>query len=169
MLQVNISLSKEYYSKKIKIYIDFYKNFRTSLEFCKLLLSLEPDEDPLAVILSIDFYALKAKEYEWFIKFYNLWGDVRNLNQLPNIAFSLALAHFRLGNKTEADTLLQNALIMFPGVLMILLEKCSIQTDTKVLQILQKIFLDIFPKDQSFQNIISSTRSIDYLCLTFTF
>ncbi|XP_071635569.1 ribosome quality control complex subunit TCF25 isoform X2 [Temnothorax longispinosus] len=107
--------------------------YRTSLEFCKLLLSLDPEGDPLAVVLSIDFYALKAKEYEWFIKFCNLWEDSRNLTQLPNIAYSLALAHFRLGNKTDADTLLQNALIMFPRVLMLLLEKCSIQTDSKVM------------------------------------
>ncbi|XP_018368623.1 PREDICTED: transcription factor 25 [Trachymyrmex cornetzi] len=106
--------------------------YRTSLELCKLLLSLDPEGDPLAVVLCIDFYALKAKEYEWFIKFCNLWEDFRNLTQLPNIVYSLALAHFRLGNKTDADTLLQNALIMFPDVLMLLLEKCSIQTDSKV-------------------------------------
>lgn len=117
----------------MRIYINFYKLFRTSLEFCKLLLSLDPEGDPLAMILSIDFYALKSREYEWFIKFCNLWEDSRNLIQLPNVAYSLALAHFRLENKTDADTLLQNALIMFPGVLKILLEKCSIQTDTKVL------------------------------------
>lgn len=107
--------------------------YRTSLEFCKLLLSLDPEGDPIAVVLAIDFYALKAKEYEWFIQFCNLWEDSRNLTQLPNVAYSLALAHFRMGNKTDANTLLQNALIMFPGVLMLLLEKCSIQTDTKVM------------------------------------
>ncbi|XP_018402780.1 PREDICTED: transcription factor 25 [Cyphomyrmex costatus] len=107
--------------------------YRTSLEFCKFLLSLDPEGDPLAVVLFIDFYALKAKEYKWFLKFCDLWEDSRNLTQLPNIAYSLALAHFRLGNKTDACTLLQNALIMFPGVLMILLEKCSIQADSKVM------------------------------------
>ncbi|CAK9798291.1 Transcription factor 25 [Anthophora quadrimaculata] len=103
--------------------------YRTSLEFCKLLLSLDPEGDPLAVILSLDFYALRAKEYEWFIEFCNHWDSVRNLTQLPNVAFSLALAHFHLGNRTIASELLQNALIMFPGVLMPLLGKCSIQTD----------------------------------------
>lgn len=106
---------------------------RTSLEFCKLLLSLDPEGDPLAVILLIDFYALRAKEYEWFLEFCNLWEDSRNLTQLPNIAYSLALAHFRLGKKAEADELLQKALLMFPGVLMPLLNKCNIQTDAKVL------------------------------------
>ncbi|CAK9802529.1 Transcription factor 25 [Anthophora plagiata] len=103
--------------------------YRTSLEFCKLLLTLDPEGDPLAVILSLDFYALRAKEYEWFIEFCNHWDSVRNLTQLPNVAFSLALAHFHLGNRTVASELLQNALIMFPSVLMPLLEKCSIQTD----------------------------------------
>ncbi|XP_076764371.1 nuclear localized protein 1 [Xylocopa sonorina] len=106
--------------------------YRTSLEFCKLLLSLDPEGDPLAVILSLDFYALKAKEYEWFIEFCNLWGNARNLTLLPNIAFSLALAHFHVNNKTAADEHLQNALIMFPGVLFPLLEKCSIQSDETV-------------------------------------
>jgi len=106
------------------------------LEFCKLLLSLD-HSDPLAVILSIDFYALRAREYEWFVEFCNLWESSRNLTQLPNIAYSLALTHFHLGNKADADNLLQNALIMFPGVLMLLLEKCNIQTDAKVLQILK--------------------------------
>lgn len=108
---------------------------RTSLEFCKLLLSLDPEGDPLAVVLFIDFYALRAKEYEWFVEFCNLWENSRNLTQLPNIAYSLALTHFRLGNRADADELLQKALIMFPGVLMLLLEKCSIQTDTKVLNL----------------------------------
>ncbi|PBC26233.1 ribosome quality control complex subunit TCF25 [Apis cerana] len=106
--------------------------YRTSLEFCKLLLSLDPEGDPLAVILFLDFYALRAKEYEWFIEFCNLWDNTRNLTQLPNIAFNLALAHFHLGNTSSANEFLQNALIMFPGVLIPLLEKCSIQSDKMV-------------------------------------
>lgn len=107
--------------------------YRTSLELCKLLLSLDPENDPLAMVLSIDYYALRAKEYEWFVEFINLWDSTRNLTQLPNIAYSLALAHFHLGNQTIADELLQVALIMFPGVLLPLLNKCSIQTDDKVI------------------------------------
>lgn len=121
-----------------------YLHFRTSLEFCKLLLSLDPEGDPLAVILCLDFYALKAKEYKWFIEFCNFWDSTRNLTQLPNIAFSLALAHFHLGNVILANELLQNALIMFPGVLMSLLEKCGIQSDEMVLSILLQCSRKIF-------------------------
>ncbi|XP_011315116.1 transcription factor 25 [Fopius arisanus] len=111
--------------------------YRTSLELSKALLSLDPVGDPMAVVLSIDFYALRAKEYEWFIDFCNLWNVERNLTQLPNIAYSLALAHFRIDDKEscreKADKLLQDALFMFPGVLLELLDKCGVSTDTRVL------------------------------------
>lgn len=129
--------------------------YRTSLEFCKLLLSLDPDGDPLAVILSLDFYALRAKKYEWFIQFCNFWDNARNLTQLPNIAYSLALAHFYLGNQTVANELLQNALIMFPGVLISLLDKCSIQTDEKVRDhhFFNKVAISTTPALEKLQNL----------------
>lgn len=102
------------------------------MEFCKFLLTLDPEGDPLAIVLAIDFYALRSREYEWFIDFCDLWEESRNLTQLPNIAYSLALAHFHLGNREVADELLENALFMFPGVLIPLLDKCGVQTDLKV-------------------------------------
>lgn len=107
--------------------------YRTSLELCKVLLSLNPEGDPLAIVLAIDFFALRAKEYEWFIDFCQVWEVSRNLTQLPNIAYSLALAHFHLGNEETANELLDHALFMFPGVLTDLLDKCNVQTDTRLL------------------------------------
>ncbi|EFA01445.2 ribosome quality control complex subunit TCF25 [Tribolium castaneum] len=108
---------------------------RTALEFCKLLLSLDPDGDPLAIKLAIDFYALRAREYNWLIDFADEWETAKNLSQLPNFAFSTAVAHFHTSNgeTAKADSLLQNALLMFPGVLMPLLEKCSVQIDNRVM------------------------------------
>lgn len=106
--------------------------YRTALEFCKLLLSLSPMDDPLAIVLCIDFYALRSSEYTWFIHFVNAFDPVRNLTQLPNIKFSLAVAKWQKGDVEAAHTLLQESLIMFPGVLIPLLEKCSIQTDARV-------------------------------------
>lgn len=107
---------------------------RTSLEFCKLLLSLDPDGDPLAVKLAIDFYALRAREYTWLIDFAEEWESAKNLSQLPNFAFSTAVAHFYTsnGDTAKADTVLQDALLMFPAVLLPLLEKCSVQVDARV-------------------------------------
>ncbi|WAR13303.1 TCF25-like protein [Mya arenaria] len=106
---------------------------RTALEFCKLLLSLDPDNDPLCALLMIDFYAVRATDYEFLIRLYNEWEAHRNLSQLPNFAFSLALAYFLQaegGDTTKADKQLQDSLLMFPGVLNPLLDKCGVQADS---------------------------------------
>lgn len=110
--------------------------YRTALEFCKLLLSLDPDGDPMGVLLCIDFYALRSREYEWLAQACEEWETHKNLSQLPNFAYSLAMAHFHLTSeedKASANLLLQKALIMFPSVLLGLLEKCSVQPDSRVL------------------------------------
>lgn len=107
--------------------------YRTSLELSKVLLSLDPINDPTAIILGIDLYALRSREYNWFLQFSELWESEKNLTQLPNFAYSLGLANFNLGNIDKADELLQNALFMFPGVLINLLDKCGVSTDTRLL------------------------------------
>jgi len=61
---------------------------RTAFEISKLLLSLQPDTDPLAMILVIDYYALRSKQFEWLVEFYEKYNAARNLNQLPNMAYS---------------------------------------------------------------------------------
>lgn len=95
---------------------------------------MDPDGDPLAIKLAVDFYALRAKEYTWLIELTDEWDSTKNLMQLPNFAFSLPVAHFHVshGDTARADSLLQDALLMFPGVLMPLLEKCSVQIDKRV-------------------------------------
>lgn len=108
--------------------------YRTALELCKLLLSLEPDGDPLAVKLMIDFYAIRAKEYGWLLEFLTEWESAKNMSQLPNCSFSLAVAHYHTSTDGYhvADRMLQEALLMFPGVLLPLLEKCAVQIDKRV-------------------------------------
>jgi len=117
---------------------------RTALEFCKLALSLDPDNDPLGILLMLDFYAIRAQQHAWFVEFVKNWDPKKNLPQLPNIAYSLALATFYSGNSAgknnstentnlEADEKLQRALIDFPGVLWPLLDKCSVDIDKRVM------------------------------------
>ncbi|KAK7863009.1 hypothetical protein R5R35_010760 [Gryllus longicercus] len=112
--------------------------YQTALELCKLLLSFDFELDPLAIILCIDFYALRSRNYEWLIDVSKKWEKKKNLSQLPNFAFSTALAHFCLAEAnnaddfTQADKLLQDALILFPGVLNVLLEKCSVHLGANV-------------------------------------
>lgn len=67
---------------------------RTALEVAKLLLSFDPENDPLAMILCVDYYALRAQQYEWLIQLYDEWEETNNLSQLPNMAYSYAMALF---------------------------------------------------------------------------
>jgi len=111
--------------------------YRTALELTKILLNLDPDEDPLAAILMVDFYALRSREFKWILDLHAVWNVDRNLTQLPNISYSLALATFHLSQtnrdlSSRADELLQEALVNFPDVLLPLLDKCSIEADTRV-------------------------------------
>ncbi|KAF4789229.1 Transcription factor 25 [Turdus rufiventris] len=122
---------------------------RTALEFCKLILSLDPENDPLCVLLLIDFLSLRAREYTFLTRLFQEWEvsgqqSHRNLSQLPNFAFSVPLAYFFLSQQEErpelersqarerAAWLIQLALIMFPSVLMPLLDHCSVQPDARV-------------------------------------
>lgn len=66
---------------------------RTALEIVKLIFTLDPS-DPLALLLIIDFYAIRSKQYDFLIQLYNEWETTHNLSQLPNMAYSNALALF---------------------------------------------------------------------------
>lgn len=107
---------------------------RTALEVAKLILSFDPVTDPLAMILVIDYYALRAKQYDWLVQLYDEWESTNNLSQLPNMAYSYALALFYLnksGNLELADKAIQYAVLMFPGVVKPLLDALSVQMDAR--------------------------------------
>lgn len=95
-------------------------------------MSLDPETDPLASILAIDFYALRSGEYRWFLHFCKIWRDSISLIELPNIAYGIALALFRLGQRQAAGELLEKALYHFPGVLIPLLNKCEVSPAKRV-------------------------------------
>ncbi len=78
----------------------------------------------------------------------------KNVSQLPNWAFSVAVAHFYLGcdeeeekkkevredHSAKSDELLQAALLSFPSVLLSLLDKCSVDASDEVSK--HKFFLE---------------------------
>lgn len=110
--------------------------WRTAFEVSKLLLSLNPDADPMGALLLIDYYALRASEHAYLQRLFAEWGVARRLDWLPNFAYSAALAEFscaldttdgRLGAATDtaaADRLLRQALVRFPRVLPLLADRC---------------------------------------------
>jgi tetratricopeptide (TPR) repeat protein len=114
------------------IYIGERGCTRTALEFCKVLLSLDPIDDPLAILLLLDYYAIRSEEYNYLIRFYTEENQRLNLDGLPNFAYSLSLAYFRLSLFDKANEILQNALLRFPTMLKYLLDKLSIKPDRSV-------------------------------------
>uniref|UniRef100_A0A7N6FM46 Transcription factor 25 (basic helix-loop-helix) n=1 Tax=Anabas testudineus TaxID=64144 RepID=A0A7N6FM46_ANATE len=105
---------------------------RTALEYCKLILR------------NSKFYIITNLHHNHNLCCVCVFQEHRNLSQLPNFSFSTALCYFHLSQQEDmdpeeseklrrkADQLLQDALIMFPGVLMPLLDLCTVQPDSTV-------------------------------------
>ncbi|KAG2232357.1 hypothetical protein INT48_007372 [Thamnidium elegans] len=107
--------------------------WKTASEFNKLLFSLDPTSDPLGALLSLDYHALSAKDYEYVLKMHNEWrtdGKLYpvDLSNMPNFAYSAAYAKFKLSekNKTsqeESGKMIQEAIKKYPLVYCRVLEK----------------------------------------------
>ncbi|KAF9135218.1 Transcription factor 25 [Mortierella sp. 14UC] len=111
--------------------------WRTAFEFNKLLLSLDPKHDELGSLLSIDFFALKAQEYDYLQKLYERLQEEHGLSQLPNFAYSMALAQFHLEvaqgkSHDESSKLLQRAILLFPSAVPLLADQGSFSVDSEV-------------------------------------
>ncbi|KAJ2703753.1 hypothetical protein FB645_003774 [Coemansia sp. IMI 203386] len=121
--------------------------WRTAFEVNKALLSLDPVQDPYGALLTLDFHALKSKQYDYVCQFADewTWSSV----ELPNLAYSRALAEFMLegggkkGKERSRDTgerssssstdLLVEAILVFPTAIPPLLSKANIDVDPVIL------------------------------------
>ncbi|KAI1305329.1 Transcription factor 25 [Halotydeus destructor] len=142
--------------------------YRTALEFCKVLLNLDPEGDPLCVLLMMDFYALQSGQYDFLIQLYEEWNPIKKLSLLPNYRFSVALAMYfksRYGSDEEmaakATEHLVEALIMFPTVLSQILDKCSIEPDKQVSSC--SFFASNAPMPQAVEHLVSLYAGRTYL------
>lgn len=106
--------------------------WRTAMECCKVLISLSPETDPMAILLFLDFYAIKCGEHEWFLKLYDQWEESKGLDLLPMWPFGKALATFISGRKEESEALLIKAIGLFPWVVGDMLSKCGSFLDSKM-------------------------------------
>ena len=75
--------------------------YRTALELCKVILNLDPAGDPLGITLVMDFFALRANQHNWLLRVFNEWEPSKNLSQLPNMAYSVAVAKFYRSNQAR--------------------------------------------------------------------
>ncbi|KAG0169253.1 Transcription factor 25 [Apophysomyces sp. BC1021] len=111
--------------------------WRTAFEFNKLLFCFDPEVDPLGALLSVDYYALSAKDYTYVLRMLKEWktdGDIYpvDIASMPNFAYSGAYAQFKLtaekqggeqGTKGESSKMLQDAITKHPLVAARILEK----------------------------------------------
>lgn len=89
---------------------------RTSLEYCKFLLAISPFNDPYGALLRIDFYALRAHEYQLYIDLIRrlpleLSPDqpTQSLLIMPNVLISVSLAKHCLLVEKDQSRLPSNA------------------------------------------------------------
>ncbi|KAF9976547.1 Transcription factor 25 [Actinomortierella ambigua] len=122
--------------------------WRTAFEFNKLLLSLDPIGDHLGALLAIDFYAIKAHEYEYLLKLYERLGQEParggasrrgfGLDRMPNFVYSTAMAQFQVelakkdGDHAKSSKMLQRAILLFPMVLPLLADKGNFSLDAEM-------------------------------------
>ncbi|CDK24989.1 unnamed protein product [Kuraishia capsulata CBS 1993] len=101
--------------------------FFTALNYCKLLLSFSPEDDPYGVRHFIDFYAVLAGQYQYLIDFVNSPFCQANSDWfVPSLAYSVALAHLKLGESEKARQALTLAYLRYPYMAHMILEKVGL-------------------------------------------
>ncbi|KAA8910701.1 transcriptional repressor TCF25-domain-containing protein [Sphaerosporella brunnea] len=88
--------------------------WRTAEEFARLLFAMDPEGDSYEMCLLIDFLALKARQPERFLELAEHPALRKKFSDLPNMAFSSALAQLQLGNESLASEYLSKAITKFP-------------------------------------------------------
>ncbi|KAK9234985.1 transcriptional repressor TCF25-domain-containing protein [Lipomyces kononenkoae] len=120
-----VRLPFKYYENR-GFYLAIYRHVRnlerkgtwsTAFEFLKLLLEVSAEEDPYCVLLMIDTYALHSGNDQFIIDLVTSRFVEERVTDLPNVAFSLALAYFHTGNISAAESALETAASTFPWTL----------------------------------------------------
>lgn len=102
--------------------------WRTTYEWAKLLLALDPREDPHCVRKIIDQLALRGGQAEHFLKLCScppLLDD--SWMSQPNIRISAALAHYKLNHAVECRNALREAVEVFPWIFARLFKELNIE------------------------------------------
>lgn len=101
--------------------------WRTVYEWAKLLLSLAPDQDPYAIWLVLDQYAIRSQQSLDYLNISRNATFKTVHNDLPNVQLSQGLAEYRAGNKSKGQQALFTAIGRFPWVVARLMQELSIQ------------------------------------------
>ncbi|GAM82825.1 hypothetical protein ANO11243_008110 [Dothideomycetidae sp. 11243] len=100
--------------------------WRTVFEWAKLLLSLDPENDPYRIRLAIDQYALRARQPQQLLDMAANPLLAKDWNFLPNMQLSLALATVQAGRASAGKQLLFTAANRAPWTIAALFNALSL-------------------------------------------
>jgi hypothetical protein len=88
--------------------------WRTAFEWAKLLIAMDPEQDPYCLRLLIDQLALRGRDPQALVDLVEADYLQRQWKVPPNLAFSVALAHDRIKQPQKARSALRNAVKEYP-------------------------------------------------------
>ncbi|KAK5110139.1 hypothetical protein LTR62_006273 [Meristemomyces frigidus] len=100
--------------------------WRTVYEWCKLLLSIAPQEDPYGLWLVLDQYALRSRQDLDYLNVSRNQTFRTTFGSLPNVQISQAFAEFRAGNKGKGKQALFTTIGRFPWIFFRLMRELNL-------------------------------------------
>jgi hypothetical protein len=88
--------------------------WRTAFEWAKLLIAMDPEQDPYCLRLLIDQLALRGGDAQALVNLVEADYLQRQWKVPPNLAFGVALAHDRVKEPQKARSALRNAIKEYP-------------------------------------------------------
>ncbi|KAG9385399.1 Transcription factor 25 [Pyrenophora tritici-repentis] len=148
--------------------------WRTSFEWAKLLLSMDPEQDPYCLRLLIDQLALRGREPEALINLVEADYLQRQWKVPPNLAFSVALAYDRIKEPQKARSALRNAVKEYPWIAARLCKELDISPIPKPVWAkepnndYQEVLCQLYvPKAKDLWNTTEGTTLLVEICYSF--
>ena len=105
--------------------------WRTAYEWAKLILSLDPEQDPFRIVWVIDKLALRGGESVHFLQLSNCHWYKQKWQRHPNVRISAALAMYKTGQTSESMAELRLAAMDFPWIFARLFSELNIEHSLK--------------------------------------
>ncbi|KAL8930255.1 MAG: hypothetical protein Q9208_000872 [Pyrenodesmia sp. 3 TL-2023] len=100
--------------------------WRTSYEWAKLVLSLDPEGDPYCVAINLDQLALRGGQAEHFLKLCGC-APLDSFLTRPNLRISSALAKYRLKDAQGSRSQLREAIANYPYIFARLFKELNLE------------------------------------------
>uniref|UniRef100_A0A0K0F986 Transcription factor 25 (inferred by orthology to a human protein) n=1 Tax=Strongyloides venezuelensis TaxID=75913 RepID=A0A0K0F986_STRVS len=115
------------------------KCYETAFQYARIIYMKDIENDPLSILMCLDTIALKIRNINWLINFYDEYNTTFQLEWLPNYLYSLALAYNQAfidtsneKYKEKADEFIKKAFIRFPFVVTLFLDNMSMFADSGI-------------------------------------